>query len=376
MKEHLKIKGLPEDLYDNIPCGLLLINSRGNIVFINNTLLKWLGYDKNEINDKNSFQDILSVGGKIFFQTHLFPLLELQNEIFEISLELVAKNKSKIQVLINANKIRSKKNTEDLFCISILNIAQRKLYEKELLAARKQAETANLKLQQINEELEHFTSIVSHDLQAPVNTILGLLSLLEMRQTDTTVANDIDIPDLIGKNAHRMKSIIHETLDFTRLKNKKTDFENVSINKVCNQCIEMLRSEIEKNNAVFNIPELPFVYGNKTQLIRLFQNLFSNAIKYHSEASPVVTISFEEKKKHILFTVQDNGIGFGEENEGKIFDFMKRLVSDSFVEGNGIGLSSCKRIIENHGGTISAKSKVGKGSAFYFSLPKSVIKHP
>ncbi len=110
--------------------------------------------------------------------------------------------------------------------------------------------------------------------------------------------------------------------------------------------------------------------GDKIQLVRLFQNLFGNAIKYRSDLNPQIKVEFEDKKDEILVMVKDNGIGFEQQFVNQIFGFMKRLHSHDKIPGTGIGLSACKRIVEIHGGTIGAKSEPGKGSTFYFTLPK------
>lgn len=164
--------------------------------------------------------------------------------------------------------------------------------------------------------------------------------------------------------------MIKGLLEYSKIQGDVMGFEEVSLNEVCAVALEMLDVEVKLNNAVFIIPQLPVIDGDKIQLVRLFQNLFGNALKFRSETAPVVEVKIEDKKDQITVFVKDNGIGFDNELTDQIFGFMKRLHSHDSIPGTGIGLSACKRI-EIHGGTIGATSEPGKGSTFFFTLPKN-----
>lgn len=360
-----------EDLYQNAPFGYLSMRADGLIVNINATLLVWLGYEKNEVVHRKTFQDLLGMGGKIYLETHLVPMLQMQGEISEINLELKRKDLNKLPALVNARRILARSEFQPVYRFSVLDITQRKQYEMELMKERKKAEQTVQRLKQINQELEQFAYTASHDLQAPLNTITGLMGLLERSGNYSADSDEEMYFSLIKSNAQRMKLMIKGLLDYSKIEENEMGFEEVSLNEVCHTALEMLDAEVKQNNAVFIIPKLPVIVGDKIQLVRLFQNLFGNALKYRSEADPVVKVKIEEKKDQITVFVNDNGIGFEEEFYDQIFGFMKRLHSHDSIPGTGIGLSACKRILEIHGGTISAKSSPGKGSTFYFTIPKS-----
>ena len=163
--------------------------------------------------------------------------------------------------------------------------------------------------------------------------------------------------------------MINDLLECSSIEDTSSKFEPVYLNEICLEALGTLDEAVRKNQAIFNIPELPEVAGIKIQLVRLFQNLFSNAIKYRSEADPIVTVSWEKKDTYYTFRIKDNGMGFEQKEENKIFGFMERLNTSKAISGTGIGLSSCKRIVEVHGGTIGVTSAPGKGSTFYFTLP-------
>ncbi len=360
-----------EDLYQNAPCGYLSMRVDGLIVNINSTLLHWLGFERNEIVLQKSFQDLLGVGEKIYYETHMMPMLQIQGEISEINIELKGKEPIRLPALVNAKRISGHRKNEPLFRFSILNITQRKLYELELMKAKKEAEKTVQKLKQMNLDLEQFAYIASHDLQAPVRTIFGLIRLLEKKGKFTAGSDEEKYFSLIKSNAQRMKLMIKDLLDYATIDKEERKFEKVSLNEVCETAIEIIRDQVNENHAIITIPALPSVNGNKLQLTRLFQNLFNNAIKYRSDADPKIIVQFEDREHEIKVFVQDNGMGFEQHLANKVFDFMKRLHSHDNIPGTGIGLSACKRIVEYHGGTIGVKSDPGEGSTFFFTLSKT-----
>lgn len=359
-----------EDLFQNAPCGYLSMQADGEIVNINNTLLTWLNFTRKEVINSKSFQDLLAIGGKMYFETHMMPLLQMQGEVREINIELKGKNKTVVPVLINGTKVQV--NPEHtIYRLSIIDISQRKMYEKELLKARKEAEDTNKRLIQINEELEHFAYTASHDLQAPLNNIASAVYLIKLKnliQHEETV----ELFSVIENNANRMRTMIYDLLEYSKLDGSSSESESFSLEEVCVLAIEMLDDEIKKNGAEFNISDLPIIKGSKTQFIRLFLNFFSNAIKYRKKTdTPVIHVSCEKIRDYYTIYIKDNGIGFDQKHDKKIFQFMERLHSHDDIAGTGIGLSACKRIVEKHGGRIGVTSAPGQGSTFYFTLPES-----
>lgn len=356
-----------EEIYQNSPCGYLSIHADGTIIHVNNTLLHWLGYEREEIVYEKKFQDLLSQGGKIYFQTHLIPLLQVQGTFIEINMELKGKHSVQIPTLINAKKVEGAGVTT-IYRLSILDITQRKLYEKELLLARKEAEEKAQRLEQINEELDRFAHRASHDLQAPLNTLSGLLYLLEKKGLIKEGDESEKLVSMIIKNTNHMRRMIRDLLEYYKM-DENEEFKPVSLNDALESAIEILNDEIKSNNAVITFSDLPVIKGVETQIVRLFQNLLSNAIKYRSEKDPVISIESEKTDDFYTIRVTDNGMGIDTEYEQKVFEFMERLHGKDEIAGTGIGLSSCKRIVENHGGEIGVESVSGKGSTFYFSLP-------
>ncbi|MEX0882575.1 MAG: ATP-binding protein [Cyclobacteriaceae bacterium] len=360
----------PDDLYQNAPFGYMTMRADGLIVNINATLLGWLGFERNEIIHQKSFQDLLGMGGKIYFETHMMPMLHMQGKISEINIELKGKDLTRLPTLVNAKRILDHSGFQSFYRLSVLNITQRKQYEMELIKEKKKAEQTVQRLRQINQELEQFAYTASHDLQAPLNTITGLLGILKKDGYFSTRSDGEGLFSMITNNIGRMRLMIKDLLEYSKIDGNELKFEEVSLNEVCGFALEMIEDQVNENNAIFTITKLPVVIGDKIQLVRLFQNLFGNAIKYRSDAEPRVRVEFEDKGDDFTVFVKDNGIGFDQKFTDQIFGFMKRLHSHDRIPGTGIGLSACKRILEIHGGTISAESEPGKGSNFHFTLPK------
>lgn len=360
-----------DDLYQNAPCGYITIRKDGHILNANQTLLTWLDFRIEELVGEKSIQDLLSIGDKIYFETHYMPLLQLQEEVSEITVELNGNCGKRLPVLINAKKVALKTNNEPVYRVSALDMSLRKKYEKELITARKEAEETAQLLRQSNENLENFTNAVSHDLKTPVSNIFSIIYLLEDQNFVEPDSQAEEFITEIKKNTSRMNRMIQDLLEISKINNESDsdNFEPVDLNEACREALDALKNEIQQNGATFQISELPTVLGSKTQFESLFQNLFSNALKYRSEAPPEIEVSREQTGAFCTINVKDNGIGINPDEQDNIFEFMKRSNTKTSVEGTGIGLTVCRQIVENHGGRIGVNSEPGKGSTFYFTLP-------
>lgn len=227
------------------------------------------------------------------------------------------------------------------------------------------------KIQSKNNELEHFTNIVSHDLQEPLNSIIGFSKLLKKRKLDFNEVEKNSL-DIIDKSAIRMKEFVISLLDHYRL-GKQTEKKDVNILEL----IDNIKSDL--NNLIQN-RNVQIIYKGKNltfkafehDITKLFQNIIANGIKYTNETThPKIIIQAKENIRNYIFSIRDNGIGIAKEDQEKIFDAFYRINSTSKVSGTGLGLSHCKKIIELHDGQIWLESELGKGSTFYFSIPKT-----
>jgi two-component system CheB/CheR fusion protein len=167
-----------------------------------------------------------------------------------------------------------------------------------------------------------------------------------------------------------MKRLIMDLLDYSRVGSNTEPNENVDLHLLVEEIKDLFGKSIDEVKANITVDRLPIVKGNRTQLLQLFQNLISNAIKYHKEGVPTIEIHYTEQEEDHLFEIKDNGIGIDPAFHEKIFVIFHRLHSRSEYTGTGIGLAICKKIVERHNGKIWVKSALGQGSSFFFTLGK------
>ncbi|MBD1844422.1 response regulator [Cyanobacteria bacterium FACHB-63] len=239
-----------------------------------------------------------------------------------------------------------------------LNQAQ--LLEQETLQSQELARS--------NSELQQFAYIASHDLQEPLRMITSYLQLLERRYKDQLDDSANDFISYAVDGATRMKTLINDLLAYSRVQTRGKPFELVDCNESVEQAIANLKLAIEDNQATLTCDPLPEVMADRTQMIQLFQNLISNALKFRCAEAPIIRISAELRSEQWLFRVQDNGIGIEEQYAERIFVIFQRLHNRTEYPGTGIGLAVCKKIIERHGGKIWVESQTGKGSTFCFTI--------
>ncbi len=223
-----------------------------------------------------------------------------------------------------------------------------------------------------NKELMHFSYIASHDLQEPLRTITSFSKLLALESKRELSEDGKEYLDFIVQAADRMKLLIQELLDYSRIgKNKSLSMVD------CNFIIEHLSVDlaaiISSKGATIEVGDLPEVEGFFLEIRQLFQNLISNALKFSSpEVPPVIRIGVEKTAEAWLFHVADNGIGIADKHKERIFQIFQRLHHKREYEGSGIGLAYCKKIVELHGGKIWVESELNKGAVFYFTIPFEV----
>jgi signal transduction histidine kinase len=229
-----------------------------------------------------------------------------------------------------------------------------------------------------NEEMEQFTYIASHDLQEPLNTILGITEVLKLPSSKKGDRDFEKSLDYISFSVERLKLLIKGLLDYSRI-GRQLAVEEVSSEAVIKNVASDLYSAISESGTRVLIDESVRRMGPiavfPLDFNQLLQNLISNAIKFRSmSVKPVIEVSVKERSDFFEFLVKDNGIGIDKDNLDKIFVIFKRAHSDASYEGTGIGLAFCKKIVELHGGQIWVESKAGSGSSFYFTISRHLAK--
>jgi signal transduction histidine kinase len=222
-------------------------------------------------------------------------------------------------------------------------------------------------LQRSNEDLQKFASMVSHELQEPARTMERYARLL---QEDYAGQLDAEAGNILGRmigGAARLQDLIDGLLALARLESRERPLETVGAEGLLENALANLRAAIEESGAVVTHSPLPPIHADPVQIERLLQNLISNAVKYRGEEKPRVFLSAARVDGQWVFSVHDNGIGIDPAEAEAIFLPFKRLRPE--VPGTGLGLATCRRIVERHGGRIWVKSEPGQGSTFYFTVP-------
>ena len=310
-------------------------------------------------------------GGVDYIYKPIKPeLLRMKVSVF---VELYRKNQ---QLLLHEKKLLAANRSLQK------EIEERKTSEEKIRLLNGQLVNNNAHLKAINEELDRFAYVASHDLQEPLRKIMVFSDKILMKE-NMDEETEKYFKKIIN-SSKRMQMLINDLLSFSRQSISPSDFERTDLNTLAREAITELEIEVDKSNAKIQVGELPVVWAIPSLMKQLFHNLVSNAVKFRKKGiDPIIHI--EAKKvygsdhsravnsnghKYHKVSISDNGIGFDPKYSEEIFMVFKRLNSYHEYEGTGVGLSICKKIIEKHNGSIIAQSEPGKGSTFSFVLPE------
>jgi signal transduction histidine kinase len=230
-------------------------------------------------------------------------------------------------------------------------------------------EHSNLELARANNDLERFTYLASHDLKEPVRMVSIYAQMLEERYQDRLDNEGREFIRFAVEGSHRIINLLNDLLEYVRLTQAVVHCQNVDTKMALGKVLEGMEGMIDSLDAHIVADELPQVWADDTQLVKLFRNLLENALKFRGEKSPEIRIHAEKIVDEWVFSVSDNGIGIDREYAERIFVIFQRLHVREDYSGNGVGLTICKKIVELHGGRIWFDSRPGEGTTFYFSLP-------
>ena len=224
------------------------------------------------------------------------------------------------------------------------------------------------KLESQREYLKIFASAAAHDLQAPLRHISGFSNILQETLSGRMCEESAMCLDMISRSVQSLQSMISDLLSHAKA-GASTELGTVDLNPVLDSAL--LNLGLTRHNPQIEVNQLPIVRGNRPALTQVFQNLVGNALKYRSQRAPKVRIEAAQEDSETLISVSDNGIGIPADDLQRIFLPFHRLTGDDQVPGTGLGLSTCRQVVEMHGGRIWAESSYGKGSTFWLSLPKA-----
>ncbi|HYV93355.1 MAG TPA: response regulator [Chitinophagales bacterium] len=253
-------------------------------------------------------------------------------------------------------------------------ISERKSSEEKVNALNLQLLQNIDKLEDANKDLDRFAFMASHDLQEPLRKIRTFTDLLFNKYHDAIHEDGKKYLDKIQQAAQRMQTLIQDILTFSKVSVENKEFIESNMSELLNHVLEEMKPMLQAKNAHISVDPLPLLKVNPVLIHPLFFNLISNAIKYSKKDVPPEIKIYSDRdsqpeNKYCRIFFEDNGIGFDQKYAEQIFLMFKRLHHNSEYEGTGIGLALCKKIVEEHKGFISARSKENEGSVFIVSLP-------
>ncbi len=242
------------------------------------------------------------------------------------------------------------------------------------VTARKELEARLLfyinELEKSNQTLSEYTASLVHDLKAPLRHIMQYCEFLKEEAGGRLDGNGMGYVNRLIVSTKRLQQLVDDLLSFSRISRELEELQELDLNEAVSEAIAELDFMIRESGAVIHVGALPSLPVHLPYIKQLFRNLLTNAIKYRGDKDPVITIDCADKGAYYLFSVRDNGIGISKEFHETIFTPFKRLHAQEVIEGSGLGLSICKRIIELYKGRIWVESTPGEGAAFFFSIPK------
>ncbi len=353
------------------------IDLNGKWVKVPQTLCELLGYTRKELLQKY-FEAVTYPKDFMTEWSQCQRILQGEIKSFDLEKRYIRKNGEVIWVYLNCSIVEDSDGKPRHFLSYIKNISERKKLEEEISLYSKNLEKRikerTIELEKSNESLKDFASIASHDLQEPLRKITIFGDRLKEKLTDAA-EEEIDNINRMQRAALRMQSLVNDLLEYSKVSSSNSNPRVTDLNNILSEVISDLDPSIQNSQGEIKITTMPKLEVDPTQMRQLFQNLISNAIKYHKdEVAPKIRVECHNVDNDFWeISVSDNGIGFEEKYSNRIFKPFERLHGLTEFKGTGMGLAICEKIILNHGGNISCQSQLGKGSKFTVLLPQHKV---
>ncbi|WP_426077398.1 ATP-binding protein [Janthinobacterium sp. PSPC3-1] len=361
-----------ETLFQHAACGLLLCADDGTILKANATFCGWLGYAEHELVSKKKLQDLLSIGGRVFHQTHWRPLMQMQGSVAEVLLDVRQRQGDKLPMLFNA--VRRDHGGVRYDEIAVFVATDRRKYEQHLQLARSDASALNARLAQADRRKDEFLATLAHELRnplAPMRNVLEVLNLAQLDDPQLRWARDV-----LGRQVSHMTHLVDDLMEVSRITQGRMELrrQSVELAPVLDMALHSVASLADKAGHTVQVeqPDEPiWLDADPTRLSQMIANLLTNAVKY-TPARGHIWLGVARSAGEVVITVRDSGIGIAPEHLLTVFDMFSQLepALSRAQGGLGIGLSLVRGLAQLHGGSVSARSAgVGQGSTFELRLP-------
>ncbi len=394
---------LQEDLLRRAPCGLFAFSAEGTLVAVNDTLLEMLDQVREDVLGQ-PVSTLLTLASRMFYETHVFPLLQMHGRVEELSLSLRARSGEPVPVLLNA--VRREAGTDTVHHCAVMSVRERGRYEDELLKARHEAQEAlrsnealtqarreleshareldqKLSLLELrNQELTRVSTVLSQDLRDPVRQLSTFACLFTREDRLGLSLTGQRSLERIKTVSARLEQLVVGLHQFMALDSLQEPLEEVDLLETVGDARQWVAEMGAGRVTALRCDALPIVQGRRRQLMMLFYHLLDNAVKFHKPGeAPRIDISCQLLQQNSFrsikdryhytdfarITVADQGLGIDRRYTHYVFEVLRKLDADS--PGLGVGLAICRKVVENHQGSISVESEPGEGTRFTLLLP-------
>lgn len=361
---------------NSLKVGVVLQGPDAEVLFCNEAALEMLGLSRDELYGRTSLPpswEVKKEDGKPFpRQEHPGPKAArtkkpVENIVMGIYRPVTGDH---IWLLVNAIPVLDKNGELREVICSFSDITERKISEEKLRSLYNDLEARAFELATSNADLEKFVYVATHDLQEPLRRITGFVQLLGKKfgkqldeQSGEYIRHAVD-------GSARMKKLILDLLEYARFSSSREHFTATNMNEVAGKVKAALSEQMAEAGAELLFDPLPVIFSDTRLITQLIENLVGNALKYRSAEPLLVRITCTEETGQFRFSVADNGIGIAAGYAEKVFDLFQRLHNNESYEGTGVGLAICQKIVRIHQGMIGVESLPGKGSNFWFTIPK------
>lgn len=357
-----------ESLYEDAPCGYLSTLPDGTIVRVNRTMLDWTRSRREQLLGSR-FQELLTIGSRIFYETHYAPLLAMQGAVSELALDVLRGDGSSFPVLVNSVVHRDARGRARVVRTMVFDATDRRSYERELLHARSEAQRAA-------KAKADFVAMLSHDLRTPLSALMSMVDALE--QTDLS-PTQLKYVKLLRTGSDALLSLANDVLEDSRFDDGRISLElcTFDLPTMVRETVERMRVKAEEKGLELwlsideRIPGM--LIGDPVKIDRIFTNVLANALKFTEQGWVGVALVLQgslEQKAQIQATIVDTGIGIDPGRASAVFDEFTQVHDRRrrSYGGAGLGLAISKKLVELHGGTIGVRRREGGGTIFHFSL--------
>lgn len=359
-----------EDFFETALCGFIIADTKGSIVRANKKIAGWVNCTTDELKGKR-FSDLLAIGGKIYYETHLWPLLRMQGFFDEVVLELSSTTGPKLRVMVNALERRDKDSQPCFIRYTILKANDRLQYEQNLQEAKKIAETELIKQKEMVTLREQLIAVLGHDLRNPLSAMAMAVDLLI---ASSPRGNNAILLATVKRSSSRMRELVNNIMDFARSRLGEgivLTREDIDLEPVLEQVVAEMRLVYPKREitALFEITEP--VNCDSHRIAQLLSNLVANALSHGDAGSPVHIHAFHNNR-NLELSVCNNGDPIPADLHEHLFAPFTREASRPTQQGLGLGLYICSEIARAHNATLSFTSSA-KETCFTFRMDHKLL---